>query len=317
MIKIRDYELDIDVLEELDPYDWYRGRVRVQEFTACSPFRNESSPSFSINLETGLWIDFGAGIEEYYKKGDIVLLLSYLRAEDNRSVEDYLIEKYGIDLGDTEKLQLGLNLTLEEVTPFTMSLDEYKQYAFRHPYLGGRGITETVQKAFKVGYDTKRKAIALPWMDIYGKIINVKFRSVNSKMFFYLPDGQQLRNHIYGMNFVYKLGCETVYVCESEIDCLYLWSHGKPAIALGGSNMSAKQRQLILRSPITQLVIATDNDLAGEKIKDKIVGNLNGLIKLSEIELPVGVKDVNDLAPNRLLPVLENHIPIPLYKAVT
>jgi DNA primase len=67
------------------------------------------------------------------------------------------------------------------------------------------------------------------------------------------------------MHFVNKLGCETVYVVESEIDCLYLWSHGKPAIALGGSNMSQVQRQLILRSPIKTLVLSTDNDVGWEK----------------------------------------------------
>jgi 5S rRNA maturation endonuclease (ribonuclease M5) len=272
-----------------------------------------NSPSFSINLETGLWIDFGAGLEEYYKKGDLTLLLSYLRSETPSEVEDYLLDKYGIDLGDVEKLSLGLSLTVEEVKPFVMTLDEYKAYAFRHPYLAGRGITEKVQKSFKVGYDNKRKAIALPWMDIHGNIINVKFRSVTSKMFFYLPDGQQLRNHIYGMHWIYKLGCETVYVVESEIDCLYLWSQGKPAIALGGSNMSPAQRQLILRSPMKTLVIATDNDEAGKKIKDKLITNLVGIIDLKQITFPIGVNDVNDMAPDQLIPVLENYSDISIF----
>jgi DNA primase len=313
MIKIREHELAIDVLEELDPYEWYRGRVRTDEFTSCSPFRRESSPSFSISLLTGLWIDFGAGIEEYYKKGDLVLLLSFLRAETPSEVEDYLLDKYGIDLSDVEKLSLGLNFALEEVKPFILTLEEYKKYAFRHTYLAGRGISEKVQRAFKVGYDDKRKAISLPWFDIHGNIINVKFRSVTSKLFFYLPDGQQLRNHIYGMHFVNKLGCETVYVVESEIDCLYLWSHGKPAIALGGSNMSQVQRQLILRSPIKTLVLSTDNDVAGKKIKDKLISNLVGIIDLKEITFPEKVNDVNDMPPDQLIPVLENYSDISIF----
>jgi DNA primase len=149
MIKIREHELAIDVLEELDPYEWYRGRVRTDEFTSCSPFRRESSPSFSISLLTGLWIDFGAGIEEYYKKGDLVLLLSFLRAETPSEVEDYLLDKYGIDLSDVEKLSLGLNFALEEVKPFILTLEEYKKYAFRHTYLAGRGISEKVQNRLR------------------------------------------------------------------------------------------------------------------------------------------------------------------------
>lgn len=311
------HEIEVDILEELNYYDWNRARVKTNEMVACSPFRDEHSPSFSINLETGLWIDFGSN--DYLGKGNIVQLLSYLRNETPQEVENYLLDKYGIDLSDADKLSLNfdLNIDTDISTNFSISIDTYKQYAFRSPYLGGRGISEKVQRSFKVGYDKKGKAVAFPWMNIEGKIINIKFRSISSKQFYYYPDGQPIRNHLYGMHFIYKLNIEKVFIVESEIDCLYLWSHGIPAIALGGSNVSKEQKQLILRSPIKNLVIATDNDRVGKEIRENIVKTFIGSKELFDLEFPEDVKDVNELSPEYLKNVIEKVTPVEivLFKA--
>ncbi|MHC5291092.1 DNA primase [Bacillus licheniformis] len=300
----RDYELNVDVLEELNYYEWNRARVKPNEMVACSPFRNERSPSFSINLETGLWIDFGS--DEEFSRGNLITLLAYLRNETPQEVENYLLDKYGIDLSDISSLELGIDLTFEENHYPTISIEEYRKYAFRSPYLAQRGISEKVQKAFKIGFDKQASAVAFPWIDIHGNIVNIKFRSTKSKYFFYHPAGQQIKNHIYGMYFIYKKRCETAYLVESEIDALYLWSNGFPAIALGGSNVSGHQRQLILRSPVKRLVFATDNDLVGKDIRTRLTDFLIGYKDLHEIVLPSGVKDVNDLPPEQLRKVCDN-----------
>jgi DNA primase len=300
-----EHELDVDVLEELQPFDWNRGRVRVNEFTACSPFRNEGSPSFSINTETGQWIDFGS--EDEYSKGNLVTLLSYLHNLTPNEVETYLLEKYGIDFMDTDSLELNFNLTLEEkIEAKIISLEDYKEYSYRHNYLNSRGISEKVQRAFKIGYDKKGKAVAIPWFDTEGNIINVKFRSVSTKRFYYFPTGQAIKNHLYGMHFVFKLGLKRVFIVESEIDALYLWSCGFPAIALGGSNISAAQQRLILRSPIEELVIATDNDAVGRQIRERIINEFVGYTTLHDLILPTTVKDVNELSPTRLKSLANN-----------
>lgn len=293
-----EYELPVDVLEEISYYDWYRARVKPQEMVACSPFRNETSPSFSINLETGLWIDFGS--HDSYSKGNLTFLLSYLRNETPHEVEDYLLEKYGIDLSDVDKLELNIDFKVETKVSTIISVDEYKQYAYRSPYLAKRGISEKVQRAFKIGFDKKANAVAFAWQDIQGNIVNIKFRSTKSKMFYYHPTGQQLRDHIYGMHFIYKLKPETVYLVESEIDALYLWSCGLPAIALGGSKISDKRKQLLLRCPAKRIVLATDNDSEGFGIREKVKRILVGYKEIHDLVLPDNVKDVNDLKPEEL-----------------
>lgn len=303
-----DYEIEVDVMEELNPYDWNRARIKPDEMVSCSPFRNDGSPSFSINLTTGLWIDFGS--DDYMSKGNLTSLLSFLRNETPNEVDSYLLDKYGIDLSDITKLSLNIDFNIETKVDTVISTEVYQQYAYRSPYLATRGISEKVQRAFKVGYDKKGKAIALAWTDIKGNIVNIKFRSVNTKRFYYYPTGQAIRNHIFGMHFVYKMKCERVFLVESEIDALYMWSNGLPAIALGGSNISDKQKQLIQRSPIKDLVIATDNDRVGREIREKVIKAFIGYKELHDLDLPESVKDVNELEPTALKELAKNTTPV-------
>lgn len=305
------YDLNVDIPEELSFYDWRRARPKEHEMVACSPFRDESSPSFSINLENGKWIDFGSN-SDLYSKGGLVSLLSYLRNETIEEVEDYLLDKYGIDLSDVDKLELNVNFDISTKVDTIISHEEYQQYAYRSPYLAGRGISEQVQRAFKVGFDRKSNAVALAWHDVKGNIVNIKFRSTKSKQFYYFPTGQQLRNHIYGMHFIYKMKPETVFLVESEIDCLYLWSIGVPAIALGGSKISDRRKQLLLRCPAKRIVLATDNDKVGNEIREKVTKLLIGYKEIHEITIPKNYNDVNDVPPEILKRVCSNTTPVNL-----
>ncbi|MEW4131933.1 toprim domain-containing protein [Bacillus thuringiensis] len=299
MIKVRERELLVDVAEELEAFNWDRGRPRGQEFTACSPFRNETHPSFSINLETGLWIDFSSN-NDLYSKGGIVRLLSYLREETEEETENYLLDKYTIDFSDIDKLELGLNFEADEKPPRIISLEEYQPYAFRSPYLAGRGINEKVQLAFKVGFDRKSNAIALPWHDWKGNMVNIKFRSTKSKQFYYFDGGQQLRFHVYGLHMIHRYKYTRVWIVESEIDALYLWSHGIPAVAIGGSKLPKEKIKRLKLSPIKELVIATDNDPVGWGVKQKLIETFTGTFHLEDIVFPHNCKDVNEIPPNLL-----------------
>jgi DNA primase len=302
------YDLPVDVLEEISYYDWHRARPKAEEMVACSPFRDEDSPSFSINLENGLWRDFGATGE--FGQGNLITLLSFLRNETYIEVEDYLLEKYGIDLSDVSKLKLNFNLKIETKVNINIDIETYKQFAYRSPYLATRGITEKIQKAFKIGYDRKSKSVAFPWFDVKGNIINIKFRSTENKRFFYYPTGQPIKNHLYGMHFIYRSEMKKIYIVESEIDALYLWSNGFPAVALGGSNISEKQKQLLLRCPATEFVLATDNDKVGKEIRKKLIDMFIGYKTLSELVLPDSVKDVNELKSDQIKALANDTKPV-------
>lgn len=303
-MRLNGYEVAVDVAAELNRYEW-AGKPRWTEnkFHACSPFRHERRPSFAVHLETGVFIDSGSQSDEW-RQGNFVKLLAFLRNETYEETADYLLETYCPIVGDLDRLRLTFNLALgeEQRQPLDMAvLDEFK---YRHPYLGQRrGIEEKWQRAFRVGYDRKHKAVTFPWFDRTGQLINIKFRSVTDKRFWYYGDGQPIKNHIYGLNFIYKAGKSLAYLVESEIDAITLWQDGFPAIALGGANLTPRQRELIIQSPLETLILATDNDKAGQRIAQTLTIQLSGYKTMQAIELPAYVKDINDMTREELLGV--------------
>lgn len=308
------YELDIDVAEELSVFDWNSSTTEGDEFKACSPFRNERKPSFYVNLETGLFIDHGAESEDW-KQGDIVKLLSFLYNQSYEETEEYLLEKYNVSITEVEGLELKINIQLEEKKePKIFTREELKPYLYRNKgYLLHRGISEEVQKKFIVGYSKKDSSVAFFWLDAFtGKVVNVKFRSTKGKQFYYIRGGQPVRNHIFGLWQVLQEydSSEPVYIVESEIDAMYLWTHGIKAIALGGSHLSEQQKKTLLMSGIEHFVIATDNDKAGRRIKESIKKELGGMVLLDEIELPYYAKDINEVKPEDMKKVTDSAEPI-------
>ncbi|MCY8048432.1 toprim domain-containing protein [Bacillus haynesii] len=308
-MRLRGIDLEIDYLEELEEFDvWHRPRVRENKFQCCSPFRTEKHPSFAVNLDNGLWIDSGASNEEW-RKGNFVTLLAWLRQETAGETIDYLVEKYAPFNVDVDTLELDLGLELEEKPSKVFQPEEYEHLLKESDYLSGRGVSVKVQEVMQTGRDDKHNAVSFAWHNKNGDVVNIKFRSEKEKYFWY-ADGQPIKYHVFGLFLVRRLKKETVFVVESEIDALYLWSNGFPAIALGRAGMSDAQRDLILNSGIKTLVIATDNDRAGRRAGLEIISALNGYMDIHTIDFPDNVKDVNDIKPDTLKGICKKHRPI-------
>lgn len=305
---IRNIEIELDFLEELEPYvsSWGEYRVRDNKLQACSPFRQERRPSFAVNLENGSWIDSGA-VDDGHKKGHFTALLSFLREETWADTEDYLLDKYSIVFNDVDSLLLELNFDTDVVYR-VFTKEELDPYMWRVKYLENRGISEEVQRMFKIGYDKELKAVMIPWADKNGNIINLKFRSITGKRFWYHAEGQRIKQHVFGLNIVHQRNCKRVFCTESETDAMYLWTLGVPAVAFGSANMSTRQRELILRSPIEELVIATDNDGAGNRFAEQLVTELGGHISTPRLVFPQIYKDVNDIPKGELYDIVEKNV---------
>lgn len=299
MISVKDHKVAVDVLLELEDYlDQFDGyKIRDDKLQSCSPFRQDNHPSFAVNLENGSWIDSGS-VGEFHK-GHFITLLAFLRSEDTDDTAEYLLDSYQIDRQDVETLQLDMNsLTVKQEVPF-LTVDQLQQFAYRHPYLTDRGISEKVQKFFRVGYSNQFKAVVMPHTDRTGNLTNFKFRSVNSKKFWYFG-GQPVKNHLYGLHQCLKVGAESVYIVESETDCMRLWTEEKPAIALGTAHISKRQIKLLQSSGFKELIIATDNDTAGQECAEKLVKLFSGDFTVNKLVFPEGVKDICDMTGNQI-----------------
>lgn len=307
-MRIRNIDVPVNIWAELEPYLDHFGdyRIRGDKLQACSPFRYERHPSFAVNLENGTWIDSGSPTDLYHK-GNFVLLLAYLRQEEYQDTEMYLFQAYHIMLEDAERLQLKMELQQESTAGATYEwFKDFTQLQFRHPYLLKRGITKEVQRLFCIGFDKEHEAIAMPWFNSDKKVINVKFRSIRYKQFFYLQDGQLTRNYVYGLPQCKALGYKDVAIVESEIDCMYLWSNGIPAVAMGHAGINKNQIQLLLNAGIETVTLASDNDEVGERFRIEMRKKLPKLFTCYELEIPYMYKDVNDIPQKELKQLQEN-----------
>ncbi len=299
MIYINKQNLNVDFYSELEPYlDQFPQYVlRDNKIQSCSPFRIDRNPSFAVNLENGTWIDSGATGE--YHKGHFLSLLSFLREESVEDTSEYLLRMYSPLLKEESDLHLDMTdfgQSSKQETLKIFSDDELKQFAFRHPYLSRRGISEEVQQQFRVGYDQSKKAVAMCWCNTDGDVVNIKFRSVNTKHFWY-ANGQRIKNHLYGYHIFKAEPSKILTVTESEIDCMRLWTVGIPAIALGTAHISQKQAEMLHKLDINELVIATDNDAAGRECAKRLEETFISSVRVSYFNFDgTSAKDISDLS---------------------
>lgn len=304
IITINNRKVDIDIRAELEQFEWNRAKWSHDKLIAASPFRYDSTPSFYAYLEdtlsakAGYWGDSGY-IDPNYAKGGLIQLLAFLRAETEQETIDYLLEKYG-EIGAYEYVSKPLDLSYYQCEKSIITLEKavLNAYKYRHPYLAKRGISEQVQRAMNVGYDRASNAVTFAWFDASGRLRNIKYRRTDSKIFWYYKGGEPIRNLVYGIDFIYKWRKTSAILCEAEIDALTCMTHGYPAIAVGGSSFNRVKADIIARSPIERLYIATDNDEAGEKLRRQVNDMLRREVELYNVYVPRKFNDINEFANN-------------------
>lgn len=289
----------INIRSELEQYVWESATWTDDKLIARSPFRGgDRTPSFYVwlsdnlrfNATAGMWGDPGAEDNEW-RSGGFVKLLAFLRNEDEESTREYLRYTYEQEPDYDEPITLNIpKLTLQErVKPLdSRILDGYK---FRSPYLGRRGISEAVQRLCRVGYDRDRHAVTIPWFLPDGRLANILYRRTDSKIFWYHRGGMPIRSLLYGIDIVYSRKLERAAIVEAPIDAMYIMTAGFPAIAIGGASFNADKRDLIVRSPLEEVIVFADNDAAGAKWKAQVCEMLSKYVTVKVAEYPTEFKD--------------------------
>lgn len=287
-------KLEVDMRNELEQFTWSRPTWSQQKLIAASPFRYDKSPSFYVYLEdtpnapAGSFGDAGAYDAEY-AKGGFVKLLAFLRNETEEETTDYLLSAYAATYDGND---LTLNLPRLQIQrnrqPLKQTIDTTVS-----DYLSRRGITEEVQRDYGIG--VQANAVILPWRLGDGRLANVKYRKTYGKAFWYEKNAMPIRNLVYGIDFVYKKRCRVAVYTEAEIDAMSAAVTGYCGIGNGGADFNAEKRDVILRSPIERLIVMTDNDKAGEKLRGQIADSFNGSrITVAHAYVDSRYKDVNE-----------------------
>jgi hypothetical protein len=296
LVWIKNRRIDIDLEEELNAFDWLKGRWFDDKFVACSPFRYDNSPSFFVNLENlhdkeiaGTWLDSGALQGSEYKSGNFLTLLSFLREETEEETFEYLMEKYDFK---PYKSKLSLKLGLKVKKGFKPL--EIPSGEIDNTYLPSRGISSEVCKAVNVIHSKETNAVAFLWKNPLGEIQAIKYRNTHDKIFFYEEGGRRLNELLYNLDYVTANKCKTIAITEAEIDALSWLQLGRGAVAVGGSSFSDAQLSLLIRTGAENLILSLDNDEVGKALAKKIYEKTNKYFTIYMVEYPEGCKDMND-----------------------
>lgn len=294
--------MNVDVVRELEQFEWSRARWTSTRLLASSPFRSDRHPSFFVNIDPesefyGCWGDSGA-IDDEWRSGDFPKLLAYLRGESIESTLEYLDAMYGDspkqDAPETIRPpRLTSNHTNRKLSLST--IDDYSTVDGTHSYLTSRGIDPRVQRLMRIGYDRRNKAVVIPWFNADGTLGNVLYRKIRGKSFWYHTGGRPISQMIYGIDVVYKRKIKRAAIVEAPIDAMSIMTAGMMAIATGGTAISQRKIEMIRKSPIDEIVIVRDNDDAGKAWRRKLVQELSGHLTISIAAIPRGHKDANDV----------------------
>lgn len=173
-------------------------------------------------------------------------------------------------------------------------LDQFESY---HPYMTQRKLSDAVIKEFDIKYDPLTKSIVFPVRDRNGKLSFLTRRTTAGKKF-YIDKGADKKN-IYLLYNIINKNLDNVYICESQINCLYLESLGYNAVAMIGAGCSDEQIAELNKTGVRHFIVALDPDEAGRKGTERLCKKLSKS-KFVDVILYPDTRDINDLTEDEI-----------------
>ena len=252
----------------------------------------ERTPSLGINKETGVVHCFTCGY-----KGDIITLVSdcynitYNQAY-RKLVGNYVYSgKRSIDVSVSRDTNSSMYINRNSILPFI------KNNFTAWNYLYSRGVDPyKLKNVFPIGYDNNSSSAIFYVRDLKGNYVGSKARSVQGKRFAN-STGAKKSTYLYGAYELLQSAWQPhdpVWICESEIDALTVWSRGGYAVAIGGSHISRIQLSILIQLGVRRVIDGLDKDEAGREGWKNFCTYVRG-ISTYNTKYPVNKKDINDL----------------------
>jgi DNA primase len=277
------------------------------------PFHEDSTPSLSINAETGKFHCFGC----HAKGGDIF---------------DFVVTKEGITASDRTKGRRQAALLIQDwfgvtseatpapeksaaaevsppvvaVTPTTEAPDEhtnpplkftFKHLDTRHSYLTqDRGLKEATIDMFGLGYHAGKgimhDRVVIPIHNEHGELVAYAGRTLGDPPEgtgkYTFPPNFKKSLVLFNLHRAREHATEGLIVVEGFFTVFEFFQRGrKNVVALMGSAMSAAQERLIVETvgPKGRVLLALDNDEAGRKGSEDAVNRLRSQVFVREMAL--------------------------------
>jgi len=239
-------------------------RVSDREITGKCPVhirvvgKEDNSPSWSMNLTTGLWICFSCGA-----RGTLSYLLSELLGDSSISAQKFLINA-GMErlmrVDASTKSETIVNL--EEFLRFERVSDKRCYSKFLDP--------DAVHR-YGVRWNPKNRSWSIPIISPMGKLEGWQEKRRDWVRNF--PVGVEKSTTLFGID---RFNSRTAVLVESPLDVVrFSMVYKRPqALASFGAYVSSKQMDILVHSADT-IVVAMDNDEAGVEASKRLYKNLS------------------------------------------
>jgi len=240
--------------------------------------KEDSNPSWWINLETGMHMCFSCGY-----KGNLLQLIADVnefyvaswgndKGHDYRAAEEWLATVAEIK---PEKLLEILRSLPDYISPAAKPLEmsEARLAVFVNPptdQLLSRKLSDTSAISYSVLWDESKKNWVLPLRDPHTrKLLGWQEKGTVERTFYNRPPGLQKSKTLFGVEHLQE---DQIVVVESPLDCVRIASAGiKGAVAVCGASVSPEQVKLLRYSD--KIICAFDNpnlDNAGRKASEEM-----------------------------------------------
>lgn len=306
------HEQLLELKSKVNKREFFRQFLQLQQkgrlLWAVCPFHNDSSPSLSIDEETGIWKCWTENIS-----GDII---DFYQRITGKSFVDSVIDiakSQNIKMEISEELKQELQLKQAIYTVNDNIANLYQQALVQNKegqeYLISRNFTMDIIKKFKIGYIPSlnlgqlgqqfipflREAgllnvdevgntynyfsthrISIPFFDEYGHIVGFSSRVTNNNIkpkYLHSRTNKVFKKDelLYAYNFAKESIKEskTVIFTEGQIDCIRAHQYGiNNCVALCGLALSEKQIKLLKTYVKNYYLIVEDK--AGEDSLDRL-----------------------------------------------
>lgn len=214
-----------EIIEAIDIAEYISHFVDLEakggELWGLSPFKDENTPSFSLNPEKKFWYDFSAGVggnlidfvmmyHHVSVRGAVGLLKQYAHISEQNGSLPQRLEATRIARKYRNQVKPRLISTAKPLPPNYM-----ERYEFRKDKLklwADEGISWDIMQKYSIRYDAFDNRIVYPIKDYEGRIISVCGRTCD-------PDFKAKRIRKY--TYFHEMG---------TVDTLYGFSDNKNAI---------------------------------------------------------------------------------------
>jgi len=259
-------------------------KVGVNYKIKC-PFHEEKTASFTVPSENDFYKCFGCG-----KSGDVINFVMEIDKLNYQQAVKKIADKYNIEIDSVGKKYEKPIQRLEKID---------KRFI---KWFENRGISNNTILRFNITQSVEwmpkaEKEVTAICFNYYqnGELINIKFRAANKD--FRLNKGSKLI--FYNIDSIKDE--KTAYIVEGEIDCLTMHEAGVYNVIsvpnganTGNLNLEYLDNCIGYFENLEKVIIATDQDEAGERLKNELVRRL-GKDKCTFLKYPNDCKDLNDV----------------------